>query len=217
VTATIPVTGAELAAAIDPGDQARLLGLPRCRPFEVELAVRAAAARSWYAAHGRPFVAWRRDSLEGVEAPVVTLRSGQELRSAALSRRLSSGGAHAFVALAASAGAEVGEEADRHWKEDRPDEAFFLDRFGAAVAERLVRWSAEALSRASEDGETLLPHLSPGCSDWDLADQHRLWSMLFGDGSCSRGPLRILDSGGLFPRHSVLAGFGVARRKAEAP
>jgi hypothetical protein len=161
-------------------------------------------------------VAWRREPVEGVDATLVTLRSGQQLNSAALSRRLACGGAHAFIALAASAGPEVGEEADRHWKEDRPDEAFFIDRFGAAVAERLVRWSAATLSRAGEgEGETLLPHLSPGCSDWELSDQHRLWSLLFGDGSCSSGPLRILESGGLFPRHSVLAGLGVTRRKAE--
>jgi hypothetical protein len=218
LTATLPVTGPELAWAIGPEQQARLLGLPRGRALEGELAERAAAARSWYAAHGRPFVAWRREPLHGVEGPLIRLGCGARLQSAALSRRLGSAEAHALVALAASAGPEVGEEADRHWKEGRPDEAFFLDRFGASVAERLVRWSVEVLGRAAEaEGEALLPHLSPGCSDWDLADQHRLWWLLFGDGSCSSGPLRILDSGALFPRHSVLAGLGVARRKAEAP
>jgi hypothetical protein len=138
--------------------------------------------------------------------------SGRELRRAGLCRRLAPAGAHAFVALAASAGPEVAEEADRHWKEGRPDEAYFLDRYGAAVAERLVRWSAAALARCGlADGETLLPHLSPGCGDWELGEQHRLWSLLFGDGSCGSGPLRILESGGLFPRHSVLAGMGVAK------
>jgi len=215
LTATLGVTAAELAGAIGPEEQARLLGLPRARVLDGELAERAAAARAWYAVHGRPFLAWRREPLESVNAPVVRLRSGEELRSAALSRRLASSDAHAFVALAASAGPEVGEEADRRWKDGRPDEAFLLDRFGASVAERLVGWGAEALRRAAEpEGETLLPHLSPGCSDWELADQHRLWALLFGDGSCSSGPLRILDSGGLFPRHSVLAGFGVARGRA---
>jgi hypothetical protein len=161
-------------------------------------------------------VAWRRAALLGVEAPLVTLSSGAVLRSAALSRRLAAAQAHAVVVLAASAGPEVGEEADRHWKEERPDEAFFLDRFGASVAERLVRFGAEALGRLGEtEGETLLPHLSPGCGDWDLADQHRLWALLFGDGEVQRGPLRILDSGGLFPRHSVLVGLGVTRRPGE--
>lgn len=215
MTATLPVTGAELARAIPPEDQARLLGLPREREFEGEIAERAAAARSWYAAHGRPFVAWRRAALAGVESPLVTLSSGLVLRSAALSRRLIAAGAHAVVALAASAGPEVGEEADRHWKQERPDEAFFLDRFGASVTERLVRLGADALGRlGAAEGETLLPHLSPGCGDWDFGDQHRLWALLFGDGEVPRGPLRILDSGGLFPRHSILAGLGVAPREA---
>jgi hypothetical protein len=217
VTATLPVTGAELAAAVSPEDQARLLQLPRSRPFEGEIRTRVAAARSWYAENGRPFLAWRRQPLDAVEPGVIRLRCGQELRSAALSRRLASAGAHGFVALCASAGPEVAEEADRHWREERPDEAFFLDRFGAAVAEGLVRLGAAALSRAGEaEGETLLPHLSPGCGDWDLSDQHRLWAILFADGSCPSGPLRILESGGLSPRHSVLAGLGVARLRAEA-
>lgn len=214
MTVTLPVTGAELAGAIAPEDQARLLGLPRGRAFEGEIAERAAAARSWYAAHGRPFVAWRRAALLGVETPRVLLSSGAVLTSAALSRRLEAAQAHAVVILAASAGPEVGEEADRHWREDRPDEAFFVDRFGASVAERLLRWSSEALGRlGATEGETLLAHLSPGCGEWDLGDQHRLWAVLFGDGGVQRGPLRILDSGGLFPRHSVLAGLGVTRCK----
>lgn len=214
MTATLPVTGAELAGAIAPEEQARLLGLPRRRAFEGEIAERAAAARSWYAAHGRPFVAWRRVALLGVEDPRVMLSSGAVLTSAALSRRLAAAQADAVVVLAASAGPEVAEEADRLWQEERPDEAFFLDRFGASVAERLVRFGAEALARLGAEGEMLLPHLSPGCSDWDLGDQHRLWALLFGDGE-ERGPLRILDSGGLFPRHSLLAGLGVTRRKGE--
>jgi hypothetical protein len=216
VTATLPVTGAALAGAIAPEDQARLLGLPRGRAFEGEIAERAAAARSWYAAHGRPFVAWRRVALRGLEAPRITLSSGAVLTSPALSRRLAAAQAHALVVLAASAGPEVGEEADRHWRGERPDEAFFLDRFGASVAERLVRFGAEALNRLGEaEGDTLLPHLSPGCGDWDLADQHRLWALLFGEDGVDKGPLRILDSGGLFPRHSVLAGLGVTRRKGQ--
>ena len=215
MTATLPVTGAELAGTIAPQDQARLLGLPRGRAFEGEIAERAAAARSWYAAHGRPFVAWRRAALLGVEAPRVRLSSGAVLTSAALSRRLAAAQAHAVVVLAASAGPEVAEEADRLWKQERPDEAFFLDRFGASVAERLVRFGAEAPARlGAAEGEMLLPHLSPGCSDWDLGDQHRLWALLFGEGE-EQGPLRILDSGGLFPRHSLLAGLGVTRRKGE--
>ncbi|MFI5184192.1 MAG: hypothetical protein ACHQNV_07335, partial [Vicinamibacteria bacterium] len=101
------------------------------------------------------------------------------------------------------------------------DEAFFLDRFAVAAAEGLVGWAAAELCRGSEPaGETLLPHLSPGCGHWDLADQHRLMGLLTGCTSddktpsaiASLGPLSLLPSGALDPQHSVLAAFGVTRR-----
>ena len=215
MTATMPVTGAALAEAVGPEAQARLLGLPRDRIHDPDIAERAAAARAWYARHGRPFVAWRRESVAEVAAPHVRLGNDVSLRGRALAERLGSTGAQAFVAVAASAGPEVAAEADRHWREERPDEAYFLDRFGAAVAEGLVRAASGFLADALVPGEILLPHLSPGCGGWDLADQHVLWRLLFGDGACPERPVRILDSGGLDPRHSVLAGFGVALRGAE--
>jgi hypothetical protein len=65
----------------------------------------------------------------------VTLETGDRLSSALLAERLEKGDAHALFVLAASAGPEVAEEAKRLWAEDRPDEAFFLDRFAAAVTE----------------------------------------------------------------------------------
>ncbi len=89
------------------------------------------------------------------------------------------GEAHALVVLAATAGTEVAEEISRHWTEGRPDEAFFLDRLAVAVTEHLIHWSSAFLCRAGAPvQETLLPHLSPGCGDWDLSDQHRLAGVL---------------------------------------
>jgi hypothetical protein len=197
--------GPEVAAAVPSGEYARLLGWPRRRALGGDLAARAEEARRWYAAHGRPFVAARllaREATHGFSCP-------------SLRRRLEEGEAHALLALAASAGAEVDAEVDRRWAEGRPDEAFFLDRFAAAVAEHLVRTASVQGCRAAEaEGETLLTHLSPGCGGWDLADQPRLMRALFGDGPT--GPLRLLDSGALAPRASVLAALGIARRPVQA-
>jgi hypothetical protein len=198
-------TGREAAGAVDPAEYARLLGWPRGRALSGELAARAEKARSWYAVHGRPFVAARRLAREGIHG----------FSCPSFRRRLDVGGAHALLALAASAGPEVDAEVDRRWAEGRPDEAFFLDRFAAAVAEHLVRAASVQGCRAAEaEGETLLPHLSPGCGGWDLADQPRLMRALFGDGPT--GPLRLLDSGALAPRASVLAALGIARRPVQA-
>jgi hypothetical protein len=215
----LSVTGAEIAASVREQEYLRLLGLPRARPLEGDLLGRAEGARRWYASHGRPFVAARRVGLTALGPATAALDDGTLLSGAAIADRLRSGEAHAVVALAASAGREVAEEAARLWA-DRPDEAFFLDRFAVAAAEGLVRWAAASLCRESERaGETLLPHLSPGCGHWDIADQHRLMGLLTGQPpgagtpavSVSLGPLRLLPSGALDPQHSVLAAFGVTR------
>ncbi|HEY5908327.1 MAG TPA: hypothetical protein VIZ31_09800, partial [Vicinamibacteria bacterium] len=165
----------------------------------------------------------RRLAIDAVDPGGVRLDDGTELRSAVLGERLAAGEAHALVALCASAGRDVASEVKRLWAEERPDEAYFLDRFAVAVTERLVFWASFTLCRASEPtGETLLPHLSPGCGHWDLADQHRVMGLLTGPSgpeggeTVQLGPIELLPSGALHPQHSLLAVFGVTRRRVAA-
>jgi hypothetical protein len=214
----LAVSAAELAPTIGERELLRLLGLPRGRSLEGEMLEHAQSAQAWYVSNGRPFVASSRSALRAVGPSGVALDGGTELGSTVLADRLRAAEAHALVALACSAGPEVADEVKRLWAEDRPDEAFFLDRFAVAVTERLVFWASAALCRASErEQETLLPHLSPGCGHWDLADQHRVMALLTGEavppGVHARlGPLELLPSGALHPQHSVLAVLGVTRR-----
>jgi hypothetical protein len=211
----LEANGLELSRAVSVSEYARLLGLPQAKLTDGALAQAADAARAWYARHGRPFVAARRVPVARLDAEGVRLATGDWLSSAALSRRLRKDDAHAVVVMAASAGPEVAEEADRLWSIGCPDDAYFLDRFGAAVAERLVAWSATGLcQKLVPAGESLLGHLSPGCLDWELGDQHRLWRLLFGSESPVSRSLRLLDTGVLFPRHSLLAACGVSRHSA---
>ena len=211
---TLPASAPELADAVSEGEYLRLLGLPRGRPLEGDLQERASGARSWYASYGRPFVATRRVALREVGPNSVVLETGDALTSTVLADRFRAGEAHALLGLAASAGHEVADETARLWTEGRPDEAFFLDRFAVAVTERLVFWASATVCRACEPAkETLLPHLSPGCGHWDLADQHRLMALLTGeDEGATLGPIRLLPSGALHPQHSVLAALGVTHR-----
>jgi len=207
---------AELAAAVSERELARLLGLPRERPLEGELGARADAARGWYARHGDPFAATRRLAVVDAGASQVQLEDGTVLRSAALANGLRRTEGHALVALAVSAGRAVAAEASRLWAAERPDEAFFLDRFAAAATEALVLWaSGEECRSASAAGETLLPALSPGCGDFDIADQQRLFALLGGAPQHERavlGPIELLPTGALAPPHSLLAAVGVTRR-----
>lgn len=211
----------ELGAAVSERELLRLLGLPRGRRLEGDLRERADGARAWYVAHGRPFAASCRVGVQDVSASLVWLTDGTELRSSALAESVRATQGLAVVALAVSAGREVAAEVGRLWATDRPDEAFFLDRFAAAVTEALVPWCSGAVCRsASPAGETLLPPLSPGCGRFEIGDQQRLMRLLgavpAGDGRLALGPIELLTTGALDPPHSLLAAIGVTRQPLSA-
>jgi hypothetical protein len=217
----IEPTAAELAAAVRERELLRLLGMPRGRELEGELRARSEAARSWYARHGRPFAAVRRIDVQDLAPKAVRLADGGELPSAGLAESLCAASGHAVLVLAVSAGREAAAEIARAWAEDRPDEAYVLDRFAAAVTEALVLRAAAAECRsASHAGETLLPPHSPGCGDFAIADQHRLMALLRGEptkgGRVALGPIELLPTGALDPPHSLLAALGVTRRALPA-
>lgn len=202
-----------LAEEVTPAEYARLLGVPRARELEGDMAERARASRAWYAAHGRPWVAARRVAIARLDADGVALETGDVFRSRALAERLRAGEAHALLALAVSAGSAVDEESQRLWEQGRPDEAYFLDRFGAAVAEHLVFWASVWICRRSgAGGETVLAPLSPGCGGWDLEEQAKLMRLIEDAAEGARGPLRMLPSGMLAPKNSLLAVRGLTRR-----
>ena len=213
---------AALAAAVEERELLRLLGMPRSRPLDGELRAAVEAARAWYAVHGRPYVALLRVGVLG--APVdadVMLADGTVLRSAGLARSLREASGEAVLVLAASAGREVAAEIARAWAGDRPDEAYFLDRFAAAVAEALVlKASGDECRASSARGETLLPPFSPGCSDLAIGEQHTLMALLGGEPRAEQrvglGPIELLPSGALDPPHSLLAVAGVTRHARAA-
>jgi hypothetical protein len=215
VTAGLELAPASVAAAIDSAELARLLGMPRTRPLEGLVLERAEWAREWYGTHGRPFVHARRHDVVERDAERVRLEGGLEFRSRALSDHLERFEAHGLVGLAISAGPEVDAAGREMWQDGRPDEGYFLERFAVAVVEHLAfsatLWACQSAERS---GETLTPHLSPGCGAWELDQQHTLWNAIFPHGAL--GPIRLLASGGLEPKNSMLAAAGVTRRAPEA-
>jgi hypothetical protein len=204
---------ADLAGEVADSEYLRLLGVPQAKALEGNLTETAHWARSWYAAHGRPYLAARRVTISKLGEATIELETGASFSSRALAGRLASSEAHALLALAVSAGGAVDEESRRLWEEERLEESYFLDRFGAAVTRRLVRWATRWYCRRSEpSGETLLPHLSPGCGGWDFEDQVPLLGLLM-DPAKREGPLHMLPSGMLTPKNSLLAACGITRRR----
>jgi hypothetical protein len=206
-----PVAAQLVSAGLAEREYRRLLQWPRGRDLPEELRARAQAARDWYARHGRTFVAARRLAVRAIGAETVELESGPALQGRTLAAGLHGADAHAVAIVVASAGHEVAAESARRWEAGFPDEAFFLDRLAAGLAEALLARAASDLCRGlAPQGEHLLPHQSPGCGDWDLAEQHRLMEIL----RDASGPVTLLESGALRPQHSLLALFGITRRAA---
>jgi hypothetical protein len=210
-------SAAEAAARVTPEEYARLLLIPRHKLQDEALAERAAAARAWYAANGRPWIGARRVGITRLDAAGVTLATGARFASAALAERLGAADSHAVVGVAATAGPEAEAEYRRHWAEGRPDEAFFVERFAVGVTEQLVRSAVLwACRTAGAMGETALFHASPGCGSWPLEEQARLMAVLAGGEQTAVGPVKMWPTGALVPAHSVLALVGLTRRTVAA-
>ena len=189
-----------------PAEYFRLLGYPRGRAPEGRAGELAAWARDWYAENGRPWIYAREaDTVDGEF-------EGERFSSAKLQQSLERAGAHSVMLAAVSAGPEAEDEAQRLWREEKPDEYFFLEMFSGAVVEHLITaLGARLCDRAEKMGMAVLPHYSPGYPDWDIADQPRLLALL------KRRPvpgcLEALDSGALRPKKSLIAVFGLTRQR----
>lgn len=206
---------AQVVREIEPAEFNRVLGMPRARELDGMLAERAEWARAWYAQHGRPYLRGRRHGIVELTADIVELEGGQRFASRAFADHLRRWDAHAMVGMAVSAGVEVDEASAEMWRDGRPDEGYFLERLGVAVVERLVHTATLRLCQAALGvNATLTPHLSPGCGAWELEHQQLLWATIFPNGEL--GPIRLLESGGLIPKNSVLAAAGVTRRPVAA-
>jgi hypothetical protein len=189
---------------------AQLLGYPRDRTLEGRAAELAGEARAWYREHGRPWICARPagslDFADGSLRVGGVAFSGRRLRDS-----LSRAGAHDAILVAVSAGCELEAEAHRRWLEEKPDEYYFLETYGSAVAEHLTTLAGARLCEWADALEmAVLPHSSPGYGEWDIAEQPRLLDLLR-QGAPLPGPLDILESGMLRPKKSQLAVFGITR------
>jgi hypothetical protein len=195
-----------------PAEYHRLLGYPRDHEVSGRAEELAVAARRWYARHGRPWIYAREAQTLATESGAIFI-DGEPFASSRLSATLRDAGAHAAVVVAVSAGPELEAEAQRLWREEKPDEYFFLEIFGSAVVEHLTTLAGARLCALAEDRQmAVLPHYSPGYPEWNIAEQPRLLHLL--QPFPLPGRIESLDSGALRPRKSLLAVFGLTRQTA---
>ncbi|MES2177811.1 MAG: hypothetical protein V4550_08075 [Gemmatimonadota bacterium] len=188
----------------------RLLGYPRDHELDDRAVELIDESRVWYAAHGRPWIYARETGDLRMSDGAVAV-DGTFFRSGRLRATLSDAMADRAILVAVSAGPELEAEANRRWMDDKPDEYFFLEVYGAAVVEYLVTLAGARLcADADARGLAVLPHYSPGYPGWDIAEQGRLLELFSRDGELP-GALSVLESGMLRPKKSLLAVFGVTR------
>jgi len=190
-----------------PAEYHRLLGYPPGFELNGRAAELEANARGWYAENGRPWV-YTREAASLQTRGGVTI-DGVPFTAARLRKTLEQAGAHGVFLVAVSAGPELEQEAQRLWKQDKPDEYFFLEVLGSAIVEHLTTTTGAQLCAWAEAREmAVLPHDSPGYPGWDIAEQPRLFSLLRDK---LPYPVEVLESGALRPKKSQLGVFGLTR------
>lgn len=209
-------TPAEISRSVDADRLAALLGYPPDIRLEGPVLALSDQSRRWYTRNGDPWTRTRALPIIDSGGARVRLLGDIVLSSPLLASRLRRCEPRELVIAAVSAGPAIDRRVDALWADQRPDEAFFLDRFGAVVTESLAAGVGRELRRLAEiRGLGVLPAMRPGCEGWGLGDQ-----MVLAD--CLRAPdqaganqavasadLVVLDSGALKPKNSLLAGFAV--------
>lgn len=198
----------DLADRVDDAEYARLLGYPNRRALRGPAADAASRARVEFRRTASPWVLSRALAITALGAGEIELEGGGSLSSHLLARRLRRAGADAVVIALVSAGREADERSAALWSEKRPDEAYFADRFAAAVVERLAAWAGDRLRRElRRSGRGLMASYAPGYPGWDLTQMNRVGGCLAGEEGDDR--FEILASGMIRPTSSMMAVFGV--------
>ncbi len=190
----------------------RLLGYPKNFVMTGRACELADAARKWFAENGRPwFYARQADGVKLADGKLHV--GGTGFSSKRLHDLFAGAGAESAVLVAVSAGRECEEKARELWREGKPDEYYFLETFGSAVAEHLIALaSGNICGWAEGQGAAALPHHGPGYSGWHILDQIKLWNLIRQDRTSQMDHrLEVLESGMLQPKKSLLAVIGVTR------
>ena len=188
----------------------RLLGYPPGHEVGDRVGDLIDATRRWYAENGRPWVYACRAELLELSGGRIRI-GGVDFFSPRLQSQLSDAMANEVMLVAASAGKNCEERARQLWNEEKPDEYFFMEVYGSAVVENLItNVGARFCEWADQHHAAILPHYSPGYPGWEISDQKNLLTLIFRNKETELPEeIRVLDSGMLQPKKSLLAVFGI--------
>ncbi len=198
---------------VQPAEYKRLLGYPKDWVVRDRARELVDWARDWYMKHGQPWVYARQaDSLRIHDDGTIEI-DGTSFASTRLLKTLRDADADSAIVVAVGAGPEIEEEASRLWKDEKPDEYFFLEVYGSAIVEHLITVTGAKLCGWAEARDmAVLPHYSPGYPEWPIDEQARLLDVINQGRRLSPISVDVLESGMLRPKKSLLAVFGLTHR-----
>jgi hypothetical protein len=195
--------------AVTEADFLRVLGFPAGHAPGNLAATLMRQTREWFERNGKPWVFARSAGslkLSGNRTEI----EGVAFRSTRLTKRFAEAGAVGAILAVVCAGREIEIEARRRWQATRPDEYLFLESFATAAVEQLIAAIAARLcAQAEAQGLSVLPHLSPGYSGWNLTDQVSLVQLIQKRDWPAGLDFGVLPSGQLTPKKSHVALFGL--------
>jgi hypothetical protein len=188
----------------------RLLGYPPDHEIGARVKDLIDSTGRWYAENGRPWVYARRAETVELSSGGVRIE-GVDFFSHRLQSQLNDARSNEVMLVAASAGKNCEERARQLWDEEKPDEYFFMEVYGSAVVENLItNVGARFCEWADQNRKAILPHYSPGYPGWEISEQDKLLKLIFQKNEAAFPyEIRVLDSGMLQPKKSLLAVFGI--------
>ncbi len=195
----------------------RLLGYPANHNVSDRVRELMDETRRWYFENGSPWVYVRHiDSLELHHDHF--LLNGVRLSSQRFIAQMRETRGESVVAVVAGAGKNCEGRARQLWKEEKPDEYFFMEVYGSAMVEYIVTTAAGKICTWAEHNSMVaLPRQSPGYSGWDIREQQRLFDAI------SRGrkydfpeDVHVMHTGMLNPKKSQITIFGLTRHRERA-
>ena len=187
----------------------RLLGYPHHYELKDRSRELADWAREWYNKNGKPWIYAIR--IDDVDFSNERLKINDiEFSSQKLYNQLIKANANSVMLAAVSSGRECEEMSSQLWRENKPDEYFFLEIYGSAVTEHLItNAGAKLCAWADENNLAVLPHYSPGYPGWNITEQNKLLKLIEQNNKHDLpGKIEVLETGMLKPKKSLLALFG---------
>jgi len=195
----------------------RLLGYPKDHVLGGKPKELVDSTCKWYNENCKPWIYVRQiENLELSNGRFCI--NGIEFTSKRVYEQLAEAEAHNVVVVAVSAGKNCEGRARQLWKEEKPDEYFFMEMYGSAVVEHLIANAAGRIcAYADQTMMAALPRYSPGYPEWDILEQHKLFEVIL-KGKKHEFPeeINVMQTGMLSPKKSLLAVFGITKNLEKA-